>query len=235
VCKQCLFLAVLASTSLLASEKTYWYNGDPNVLDALRQDVNGMGPGLTYDNFVVGAPGMMVNGLFSDDFMNASISQAFWEIRSGVSEGNGGTVVASGTSAATQTDTGLAGFHFEIYRVEIGGLHVYLTPGTYWLAVAPVLAGTAESSFVATTSGTNAVGLPLAQDGNSYFNSSYYSSNFEAATALLDPQLEDSGSVDFSEGVLGSPVPEPGTGVLAGGLMLLAGALRAGVTDRSRR
>jgi hypothetical protein len=224
--KNCLLLGLLASASLFANEQVYWYNGDPNLLDGLRQDVNGMGPGLTYDDFVVGPAGIIVNGVFSDDFMNATTNQAFWEIRSGVSEGNGGTVVASGTTTASQTDTGLAGFGFEVYRVQVGGLHIYLTPGTYWLAVAPVLAGTRQSSFVATTAGANALGLPLAQDGNSYFNSSYYSADFGVATDQIDQQVSDAGNLDFSEGVLGVEVPEPATGLLVGGLMLLAGGYR---------
>ncbi|HWC98580.1 MAG TPA: PEP-CTERM sorting domain-containing protein [Candidatus Sulfopaludibacter sp.] len=215
--------------SSLFGDSIQWYNGDPNLEDGLRQDVNGMSPGLTYDNFVVGPGGVDVSGLFSDDFMNASISQAYWEIRSGVSAGDGGVVVASGTSPALQMDLGLIAFGFEVYRIEVDGLSIHLPPGTYWMTVAPDLSGTTASSFVTTTSGTNGIGNPQAQDGNSYFNSSFYGADFALPSDFIATQTSDGGHLDFSEGVLGlaSPVPEPGTiGLALGGLLLVLGKRR---------
>ena len=225
------------SSSLYASNSPFWYNGDPNLLDGLRESVGGMGPSLTYDDFIVGSAGVTVSAVFSDDFMNASITQAYWEIRSGVSDGNGGTLVASGTGSATQTDTGLSAFGFDVYRVEVDGLNLFLPSGHYWLAVAPVLDSSTQSSFISTTSGTNGVGYQQAWNGLSYFNSAFFGANFAAASGQLGPQSTDGGHIDFSEGIYGTvqtppqPTPEPATAgfALAGLLIAFAARRRSAV------
>lgn len=222
------FLLILLSSSLFGSTSIYWYNGDPNLLDGLRQNVNGMAPGLTYDDFFVGTGGLEVNGFFSNDFMKGSINQAFWEIRSDVSNGDGGTVVASGTDFASQTDTGLSGFGFEIYRIQVNGLDFLLAPGHYWLTLAPVLTGDTQISFLATTSGVQGSGSPRAHDGLSYFDSDTFGLHFVSTDTQITQQSADGGHLDFSEGVLGTsaqtpqPVPEPATVSLAIGVTLMA-------------
>ena len=86
-----------------------------------------------------------------------------------MSAGNGGTLVASGTGAATQTATGFSAYGYNEYTIQVSGLSVTLGPGTYWLTVCPLGAGTYQS-FNDTTSGDNTIGQPPGNDGNSFFN-----------------------------------------------------------------
>ena len=80
-----------------------WYNGDFNDVNGLSNELNtslGSGEfGSTYDNFIVtDSGGWNVTAVFSDDLTNTGITGANWEIRQGVSVGNGGTLIASGTT-----------------------------------------------------------------------------------------------------------------------------------------
>ena len=115
-----------------------------------------------YQSFVVPAGGWTVTSVFSNDAMSYLSTQAAWEIRSGMvggtvaSPGNGGTVVASGTSADTQTITTYVDGTTPVYTVAVGGLDVSLAPGTYWLSVAPVGAGS-DTSAIINTDGAGAV------------------------------------------------------------------------------
>jgi hypothetical protein len=117
--KTSLVVALLFGSPLFAGT-VYWYNGNSDNVTELINEVGGSsGTGLVYDDFIVGAGGVSITGLFSNDLVltvpasgpdtNAPgvVTQAGWEIRSGVSAGIGGTLVASGTGSATQTATGL--------------------------------------------------------------------------------------------------------------------------------
>ena len=82
---------------------------------------------------------------------------AYWEIRSGLTAGNGGTLLASGDGTDTttntgQTFTGIPGLSIPVYTNEVNGLSVTLGPGTYWLAVAPDVSN--QNSYIVTTSGS---------------------------------------------------------------------------------
>ena len=92
------------------------------------------------------------------------VPKAHWEIRSGMSPGKGGKVVASGQGRAKVTRTGaVANADMPVYRVEVDGLHVKLSPGRYWLSVSPV--GYAQPWFLCPTRGANAVGDPRGDNG----------------------------------------------------------------------
>ena len=141
--------------------------------------------------------------------MNTTVTGANWEIRSGVSEGNGGTVVASGTTTTpVVTPTGRSGFGFTEFMVEVTGLSVDLAPGTYWLNVTPIGNGGGRS-FDSDTSGTNCVGLPCGNDDNAFINSSDFGFVFHNTSS------GDVGQPDFSMGVEGTvggggtPSPTP--------------------------
>ena len=99
------------------------------------------------------------------------------EIRSGVSAGNGGTIVASGDTAATRRALPSGWWLFLQRDVpeypDTGVRSSTLTAGTYWLAVAPDSTGFFDQSFIETTSGANAVSTP----GNNH-DMSFITTNF---------------------------------------------------------
>jgi hypothetical protein len=133
-----------------------------------------------------------------------------------MSVGNGGTVIASGTGAATQTATGRINtiFGFAEYTIQVAGLNVFLTPGTYWLSVSPsvgadptVTSGGVFRSYNSSTTGTNAVGTPPRNDADGLFFSPFLGDNFVTF------------HLDYSMGVAGTPiqaVPEPSTPIPVG-------------------
>ena len=176
-----------------------WYNGDFNGVNGLANEMNTLvGQSSIYDNFIVPAPGWHITSIFSDNLANTNVTGATWEIRSGVTEGNGGTVVASGTTTTpVVTPTGRSGFGFTEFMVEVTGLSVDLAPGTYWLNVTPVGDGSGRS-FDSDTSGTNCVGLPCGNDDNAFINSSDFGFVFHNTSS------GDVGQPDFSMGVNGT-------------------------------
>jgi len=197
---------------------TLWYNGDYDGRDALVNQT-GAPDGLVYDNFIV-PTGYTFNltGVFSNDLMYtpSAATTAYWEIHSGVSAGNGGTLLYSGDGADTLTATGrfepvIPGvFNVYEYTNQVSVSGVTLGAGTYWLAVAPDVSG--QNSFITTTSGTNAVGSPPGNDGNSFTSSVFFGLNFVPTS---DPSIEGPGTWDYSMGVIGTAVaivpvvPEP--------------------------
>ena len=236
-------VVVLLFASPLFAGTVYWYNGDSDGFATKINEVGGSsGNGLIYDDFIVGPGGVNITGVFSNDLVlnipasgadsNAPgvVTQASWEIRSGVSAGSGGTLLDSGTDATTQTATGLNSGGFAVYDIQITGLNVNLGPGTYWLAVAPDFGtSTSYNSYIVTTYGFNGVGTPKAQDGNSFWNDPGFGDDFVAAVTATGQDSADGNNVDFSMGVDGvaTTIPEPGTAALGAGALLLFGLAAA--------
>jgi hypothetical protein len=191
-----------------------WYNGDfDNVNGLANGNVVGF-DATVYDNFIVPAGGgWTVTSVFTNDLLDTSagITTADWDIRTGVSEGNPGTVVASALAApATATATGRSGFGLIEYTIEVSGLNVNLAPGTYWLSVRPI-SGITFLSYCSSTVGLNCVGLPCGNDDNAFFTSSTFGYFYHTTTdPLFDPNNDD-----FSMGVNGvvndncGPTPTP--------------------------
>src|SRR5437667_7718167 len=178
--------ALVLNTSVRAQAPpgSLWYNGDFNYVNGLANERNTIvSQAGVYDDFNVTAPlGWHVTALFSDNLMSTTVTGADWEIRTGVSEGNAGTLIASGTTnSPVVTLTGRGGFGFLEYMVEVTGLNVFLpmlpSGQHYWLNVTPVDNGTGRS-FNSTTSGANAVGMPPGNDQNAFFNSTFFGYNF---------------------------------------------------------
>jgi hypothetical protein len=230
-------VVALLFTSPLFAAQIYWYNGDSdNVTQLINESGGSSGTGFVYDDFIVGADGVNITSVFSNDLVLAIpgsgsdtnapgvVTQADWQILSGVSAGNGGIVVASGSgTTATQTATGLNSGGYAVYDIQATGLNVTLGPGTYWLAVAPDL-NSSYNSYVVTTYGFNGVGTPQAQDGNSFWNDPGFGDDFVAAVSATGVDSKDgTNNVDFSMGVDGvaGTIPEPGTAALGAGAMLL--------------
>src|SRR6266481_6581330 len=194
------------------SGNVLWYNGDFNGVNGLaNEDNTSLGSGQfasVYDDFNVPSGGWTLTSVFSDNLSNTKVTGATWEIRQGISEGNGGTLIASGmTMTPVVTDTGRGGFGFQEFMVEVTGLNVSLAPGTYWLNVT-VIGDLSGRSFDSTTSGANCVGTPCGNNQNAFFNSNFFGANFTSTSNEGQP-------TDFSMGVIGSiggggtPTPTP--------------------------
>jgi len=212
-----------------AGSVTLWYNGDSDGRDQLLNETGSVA-GLVYDDFIVPTGDIYtITGVFSNDAMSdpAAATTAYWEIRSGVSAGNGGTLVASGDGADTVTATGRSENNTDEYTNQVAA-SVSLSAGTYWLAVAPDVAG--ENTYINSTSGANAVGVPAGNDGNSFFLSTHFGFNFAAASSV-----EGAGTWDYSMGIIGTEaqvtaVPEA-SGVT---LLPIAGLILLGYRHRRR-
>lgn len=186
-----------------------WYNGDGSGQNSLRNQVNSSGEGArTFEDFTVDAPlGWDVTDVWSNNLLavsffggTPSVSSASWSIRSDMSEGNPGTLVAGGISAATKVTTNRSpSFLYEEFTITVSGLSIHLDPDTYWLEVSPVV-GEAYNSV---TIGENAVGSPPGNNGNSFWDRPSSGDIYVARTE------------NFSMGVGGlASVPEPSTFVL---------------------
>ncbi len=201
-----------------------WYNGNFDLNDAaVNQNYVPINTGsgymlekaFVYDNFVVPVgQTWTITNLFTYNQVAYYVAptKAAWEIRSGVSAGNGGTLLYSGDSAATATLTHAADYNNYIdpeYQVSVA-VSIKLTAGTYWMAVAPDSAGYyGDQSYIETTSGAGAVGTPPGNDGRSFIGNNLTgvgASNFVAS------------NLDFSAGVIGTAattaVPEPASFLL---------------------
>ena len=179
-----------------------WYNGDFDGVDGLTNEENTFATGYShiYDDFeVTDDAGWDINEVFSDNLASTNIISATFEIRQGVSAGNPGTLIASGTTVAPEvTPTGRSGFGFTEFQVLIGGLNIHLAPGTYWLNVTPVGPLDGGRSFDSTTSGASCVGSPCGNNDDAFLDSTLFGAFFEP--------VADFGSQfhDFSMGLNGS-------------------------------
>jgi hypothetical protein len=204
-----------------AHASTLWYNGNMDNRDFFVNQTSSLAPGgvdgRIYDNFIVPVNQQWtISGVFSNDIENPILpstpTTASWEIRSGVSSGVGGTLVASGDGADVLTATGRTTTVFfpgsaTEYTNQVNGLSVTLSAGTYWLSVAPDTNGADALGWdISSTSGASAVGSPPGNDDNSYFSSANYGLSFFSASSL-----EGGGTWDYSMGVVGTAVatPEP--------------------------
>ena len=161
-----------------------------------------------------------VTGLFTNNLASYGVldqgteptSVAYWSINEEVFSGSGGTVVDSGTSPATSTATGRAAFGLTEYTVQVTGLSVTLTSGSYWMSVVPICTNTADPycsgiffetdvEYINTTP-TNAFGPPEPVDA-SFFDSPVFGLSFDPTNGALGA-CGGSGCDAFSAGVLGT-------------------------------
>ncbi|HEV2424516.1 MAG TPA: hypothetical protein VGZ29_06795 [Terriglobia bacterium] len=164
----------------------------------------------TFIPFTVDSPGWSVTGLFTNDiadgYNHIDPAEATWSIATGMSDGNAGTVIASGTAGAAFTPTGRVAFgsHPEYTVLVSVDPPVNLAPGQYWLSVVPqctVAGNSCESAqyFVSNTQGTNSYGPPE-PGGRSFLNSAFFGHTYSAVCGLIAA----SGCNLFSGGVLGT-------------------------------
>ncbi len=193
-------------------------NGLANENDAI---VGGNPYGAaTYQNFV-NSDTWWITSLWTNNLSTLNPSSAYWEVRSGVSEGNGGTLIASGTGSGAnfkQDPTGRSGFGFLEYQDHVTGLNLHLDPGQYWFAVVPQDVNNPGRSFNSNTFGLNSVGTQVSNQ--QFFNSAFFGANFTNANTQGVFQT-------FSSGVDGTSIPEPSSMIMLGsGMIAAAGVVR---------
>jgi hypothetical protein len=160
---------------------------------------------------------VVVNGLFFN-LVTTSVSDnlfdpkmATWEIRTGVSEGNGGTQVASGSGNINPTLSGRNPFGLTEYTVAVAVIPpATLTAGTYWVNVSPQCTNSSHANCYGveyyvdnTTQETNSVRGYLQPPNQIFFNSAYYGFTWANwCDASLD--LPPGGCQRISFGVIGT-------------------------------
>lgn len=200
-------------------------------------------PDLRCPPRTVGGDGWNVTGLFGHFYQPAvdgmvPWTTAFWEIRSGMSEGNAGTLLFGGASSvvsATQVATGrsfTSSATFEEYLATLILPEFFLAPGSYWIGIAPVVIETAASyvgAYVSWTGGTDGIDSQADNKGIAWVNGSqnYLVVDHDFSYGVLGTLAE---SGDPGNGNPGNPnvtVPEPATvTLLAAGLMVVVGLRR---------
>jgi MYXO-CTERM domain-containing protein len=181
-------LCATAGAALARDARADWNGGDPAAssvasLAAFHWTTNAPSPGYrayAFDNFVwTNTGGGMVGtiGGYYTTFNGTPItgvSAAAWEIRSGMSPGNGGTLVASGVGVPAVSPTGfIAGQPGNptlspVLRVELDVADFALAPGNYWVALSIGDAGVGSSGFVVETLGANSIGTGI-NDGQALY------------------------------------------------------------------
>ncbi len=194
-------------------------NGLANENDAI---VSGNPYGAaTYQNFIIPVgQNWNVQSLFTNNQSDLNPASAYYEIRSGISEGNGGTLIASGYGTTgggtfTWTPTSRSGE----FTAHVTGLNLSLGPGMYWESVVPQSPNEAGRSFNSNTfSRPNGVGVQV--NDQQYFDSALFGANFTNA--------DNEGVFQtLSSGIDGYATPEPSSLILLGsGVLGIGGLLR---------
>ena len=204
---------LVAATSLASAGTVKYYGGDPDDVSGLLDIRSAISDALVFDDFDwSGGSVDRVFGNYSSNanaFANAIVSMEF-EIRTGVSSGNGGTLVASGlTTNFTWVDTGIDYLGADGFRGTADVNNFNLDPGTYFLALRPVFNVPSNSvpfSYLLSTSGTNSVGTPTG-NGNSFFQSTGGTAGLFSYLESESDELLGDGTWDFSQGVEMVPLP----------------------------
>ncbi len=224
-------LAIPASTASAAST---WYSGDPYLAStAWPQYTENLSPvntnqqlALTYDNFTwapsAGGVVDVVGGHFHsfNTIGGSVIDTAYWEIRTGMSNNVGGSLVFSGSGVVSTFVTAFTQGGFAVWEVKVDVPNFTLALGNYWFGLAigtTSLDPNATSWFVASTSGTNGIGGPLGDDLSIYFqsinNGTTINWNYNES-ALLNPT-----TTGFDPSYFIQEIPEP-SGLLLASLSL---------------
>jgi hypothetical protein len=227
-----LALAAAALSPAPGAAATLFYNGDANSTQGNFLDCHGCRApeGVKiYDDFQIAAgqqwdlTALYGNYITQSQYDIVDPSMATWEIRQGISQGNSGTLLASGDASLTVTPQGLSNGLFE-YTMQVDIPALNLGPGQYWMTLAPDF--TSVETFVDATSGTN--GVNQITDGQSYV-AGWVFTPIESVGGYLH-QFTGQSNYDFSYGIVGTetstlPTPEPASyRMIVGALAIAASA-----------
>lgn len=199
------FLAIVGLAVGVQASPVVFFGGDFNGINGLASQVNGPSfvDAQTYDNFTL-ATETQIDGIFANFLDTGTVrgSSLLWEIRTGVADNDPGTLLFSGTDAATAISSGTPFTNIE-FTYSSATTPFILAAGDYFLSVA--VDGGNGDIFASTTSGINGVGGPLADD-TSFFNRPSVGVNFAVASNFVGAPA------DFSFGLRGAATtPEPAT------------------------
>lgn len=207
------FLAplTLACAALSASAQTNFYGGAPSTGRGAF-DMDPFGHQIVFDDFALGET-TSIQTIFGNHSIGGTpnATKLRYEIRQGVSSGDGGTLLFSGVVDATTEQRGTVGSNAtKIFTMTGAVSGVTLTAGTYWLGLSVFDPRGTTTYALLNTTGVDAVGGP-AHDAQAFI----YRDNLQNYA----PARDGSDLVDFSMGVNGraAPVPEPASIVALGG------------------
>lgn len=155
-------------------------SGEDNNLNTLYSPpINPITNVQVYAPVVINSDSWTVEGLFSYNivFNLPTVTQAVWQIRTGVSANDGGILLESGIANTTPVLSGRTFEGLTEYLFEIATPPIVLFPGTYWFSVTPITAS--EEFYNSFTTGANSVGN---QSSNLYFQNGVlagYNRNYE--------------------------------------------------------
>jgi hypothetical protein len=148
-----------------------------------------------------------VRGLFintiADGYNGLDPAASDWAIASGLSEGNGGSIVASGNATASFNPTGRLPFGFTEYTMGVSIPTTVLSAGTYWVNILPNCTNASNGDcsiaqyYFDDTFGLNRYG-PLEPANVGFFNSSFF--GFDYANLC---EVSSTGCQALSFGVIG--------------------------------
>src|ERR1700722_8748510 len=155
-----------------------YYGADINASDPVEDGLSNENTVFIPDSFTfteVNSPvAARITAAFSNNLSTYGIldpQTATWFYRTGMSEGNAGTLLCSGDSPATITDTNRNAFGFEEYEV-LTKTPCALVKGNNWFAVTPDCTNANDSRctsgryFESDTNGPNAINGAFTQTSN---------------------------------------------------------------------
>lgn len=206
-------LLIVIAWGVVQTAHAQFFGGYGDGLSSLATGKNVIGPALriVYDDFTFDLAGDITSFDLVGLNNTGSPVAMYYEIRTGMSPGNGGTLLFSGTTSGATisplptdgsfgTPPSGSGQYVRYTGGFPGGSPLHLGAGTYWIGLAPLQSF--GSLDVASTQGFLSIGHPINNGNAFYYDSSNAALNFVSM-----------GDTDFAlqiDTINGTSVPEPG-------------------------